>query len=152
MTENPAQSKTYRRQRMQLLIIPMVVALLLIILVTALLVIPGSVLRLDKWELSIVTDTMTILMFLCPLMLCTIPLYLLLAATIYGLGKVHNLSENSLKRAHSATSSVADRTENIAQSLSNRSIGIAAWFTFLDKLISSRSTAKDQLESDTSNE
>ncbi len=152
MTQNPGQSKTQQRVTIRLLFVPVLAAMLVIVLIILALAVPGSFLRLNKWELSIVTDTMTILMVLCPLMLCTIPLYLLLAAAVFGIGKVHHTTENTLKRAHSATSSVADRTENIALSLGKRTIGIAAWFTFFDKLINSQVNSQDRPESDTSNE
>lgn len=128
-------SSQTRPVRLWMLTLPVVLALVVIIAIVLAIVLPDSPLRLENAQLTIVGETILIIMVLCPLVLCMIIPYGLLVVAVFFMQKAHNNSSRLLDRARSMIHTAAEKTVHTADAVSQKSITMNTRTTFLSRLL-----------------
>ncbi len=85
-------------------------------------------------QVSLVADFMSIILCLCPAAICIFPIYVLMMVIAFGMNKVHDGTERPLKRIESMSHTLADKTNQTADSINRKSIAVASKFALLDKV------------------
>ncbi|PJF30137.1 MAG: hypothetical protein CUN52_04840 [Phototrophicales bacterium] len=98
------------------------------------LVIEASPIALLPDQVSILGDIFMVVLLLCPLMLCGLPLYLALVAGVYGLIRLDSGTAYRLRQLQHTSHKVQMTTEKVTQSLAKRSIQLHARAEFLRPL------------------
>ncbi|MDX1995729.1 MAG: hypothetical protein SF029_25320 [bacterium] len=128
--------KRHRRETLRALTLPAIFIAVLIIVFVLSLVIPGSPFRLrEQVQVNIIANWMLMCFVLCPVVLCLFPIYVILMASTFGLNWLHNVSARNLRRAQTASRTIADRTANVSEDFSRRSANFNVRFAFIDALI-----------------
>jgi len=113
-------------------IFPVILAGMSILLVVAGVLRAVSTNAAGSEQLSIIGNVMLTCFVLCPLVLCTTIVYLLLLAVILGLNKVNGTAQKSCQLVGQQTRKLADQTDAVADTLNRKSIDFSARFAFLE--------------------
>jgi len=99
-------------------------------------------------QISIVGDCMMICFVLLPLLICLLPVYIVLAVSVFYTGKLNTYTGNKLHVITTATRRAADTAAQYGDRLSERSIGLRARFAILNEIINTRPEGEndDELE------
>lgn len=96
--------KTHRRETLLQIILPVLGGGLLI--VTAMVI---ALLLPTRAQVGIVADVLVMVFVLCPLLLCTLPLYLIFVALAYGMARAHGGIEPYLDKLNALTQAASQR-------------------------------------------
>jgi hypothetical protein len=124
--------KVHRRQVRGQIVLPFLGGLLLIVGLVVVMVLLG------RTPTSAVANTLLTILILCPLALCLLPLYLVLALAVAGMSSAHSGIGRPLRRLENLSLTVRDRTYSITDRVARTSINLNARFAPLDKLIFSK--------------
>jgi hypothetical protein len=108
---------------------PTAVGVLLVVILLLLLV-PRS-----PAEVSIVGDIMMICFVICPILLCLLPLYIILAVGIFYINKLNNYTGSKLGAVTRATQRFKDTTKRVTEDLGRRTIGWRSRFAIMEDII-----------------
>ena len=106
----------------------------LIFIIGMMLIIEGSPIALLPDQVSIIGDIFFMVLMLCPLLICTLPLYMLLIAGVYGLIRLDSGTAFRLHKLQITAKKAQERTEAVTQSLGKRSIQLTTRTEFLRPL------------------
>ncbi len=106
----------------------------LLFLIGMMLIIEASPIALLPDQISILGDIFMIVLMLCPLMICGIPLYLALVAGIFGLIRLDSGTVYRLRKLQHTSKKVQLGAQNITHSVAKRSIQFNARTEFLRPL------------------
>ena len=126
--ERPSQAQ-HRRETLLWIVLPMAGG--------ALLVIAGAVAAMllrQPAQVSVLADWLSIIFLLCPVLLCLFPLSVLFLTGAIYMNQVHRKTAQLMGRAEAMSHSLADKTINVTENISKKSIGLNAKFAFLDPL------------------
>lgn len=127
----------HRRQMRRAVLLPMVIIALVNLLFILALIIPGSTVYMSKpSQFAIVSDVVLVCIALCPLVLCTFPLCVILMAGVFGMGKAHSGSSRGLRTVQVKSQAFSQRVAKVADSFNRKSIDFNVRFAFLDRLFS----------------
>ncbi len=108
-------------------------------LIVGLLVIVAAVavsLALRRSQLSMVSDIMLIVMVLCPMTLCLVPLVFVMWVAVGAMNKAHTFSGRQLVRLEKVTRDLSERTSSAGEALSQQSIALNVRFARFEKILS----------------
>jgi hypothetical protein len=131
-TDRQDSLKVHRREVRGQIILPFLGGLLLIIGLVVIMVLLG------RTPTSAVANTLLTILILCPLALCLLPIYLLLAVAVAGVNSAHGSLGKPLHRLEDLSITVRDRTYEVTDQIARASINLNTRFAALDKLIFSR--------------
>lgn len=100
--------------------------LLLVILLALALLLPM------RAQVSLVADFMLIIFVLCPLVICTFPLFLLMVVLVYGMHVLHRRAENPLDHLEAFSRTMTGRVSDITNKVNAQVIDLASRFAFFD--------------------
>jgi hypothetical protein len=104
--------KTHRNETLLHIVLPVVGGGLLILI--------GVVIALvlqRRVQVQIIADVLTIIFFLCPLLTCLFPIYLLLVVMAAGMGRIHDVTVPYLERANNFMRSIAEQAYALASTI-----------------------------------
>ncbi|MCU0480062.1 MAG: hypothetical protein MUE54_02480 [Anaerolineae bacterium] len=107
---------------------------LLLFLMGMLLILEASPIALLPEQVSIIGDIFIIILMLCPLMICGIPLYIALGASVFGLIRVDSGTRFRLRKWQHNTKNMQQNAEKLTQSLAKQSIRVNSRAEFLRPL------------------
>jgi|GEM_PF-1713018 len=105
-----------------------------IFMIGMLLIIEASPISLLPDQVSIIGDIFFIILMLCPLILCGLPLYFALCAGVYGIIRLDSGTTFRLRKLQITSKKAQERVEKVTTSLGKRSIQINSRGAFLRPL------------------
>lgn len=149
MSQKDLQQVEYRQllrrlRRPMLLVAVLIVILFIVLVVSALSSISAADANGVAPQLSIIADVVVICTVFLPLIICLAIPYMLIMLAIFGVSRLHYLTERGLDTGLNLTRRAADVTNKTADELSQRSIAISTRFAFLDRIINSRGNNNDE--------
>lgn len=131
----------HRQQTRRHILLPFLAAVVVILLLLT-----AALLLQRRVQVSLIADLMFTLLVLCPLVVCLFPVYLLLVASVWGMGRLHDGTQRPLHRLADATERFTDSLITRAGQLNRGSIAaserLAAVLSVTDVLDSPDSASK----------
>lgn len=134
MTEQPNiadAQKQHRRETRRQIYWPFGLMIFVFILV---MVLVFTVVLPRRVQVSLVADYFTILCFLCPLLLCLFPIYLLAVTALYGVTRLHDSAQSPLTRIERLSQQLNRQATDATDALNQRTIEMSMRFAFLSRL------------------
>ena len=103
-----------------------------------LLVLGGAVITLllpEQLQVSLIADWLFSVLFLCPLVLCTFPIFILLVVAVVGLNRVYDNATHPLRRLETLSLSLKDQSEGAMDAVSRFVIEASVRFAFIERLL-----------------
>lgn len=129
--ERVRSADQHRQETWLLIVLPMVGAVLAFV---ALLVLTLMVVLIKRPQVAALSDWLLTVWVLCPLALCILPVYLLMAMAAFGVGKLHDTTGKPLRRLNDVSANLSQRVIQTGEALSRKSIVIASTVALLDKV------------------
>ena len=121
---DPAQQ--HQRQTRRMILIPFIIGIVLLLALTI-----GAGL-LGRLETAFISNFMLIIFVLCPVVLCLLPIYILMAVMVVGMNRVHDGLMKALQRLLNLSETARDRTYSLTDRASRASINLNARLAPLD--------------------
>lgn len=128
-TDQPNSQHRHRRETRRQILLPFVGGVVLVVVLVIVAALAG------RAPLSAAANLLLMVLVLCPLVLCLLPLYFLLAIAVAGVGRAHGGIAAPLRRVEDLSVSLRDRTKTITERAARVTIGLNARFAPLDKTL-----------------
>ena len=126
--QNSDSAAAYRRDTRRTIFLPILAGALVIIAgIVAVLLLPRPP------QKSLIADLMLAIFFLCPTVLCLIPLYLVIVTMAFGFGRAHNGLTGPLRRLGERSQAIAARTLDTAEAVNRKTTTYRARFAPIEK-------------------
>jgi len=143
MTIDSSESeKLHRRAVRREILLPFAGGILLIIVLMVIAIAAGST------PTSGISTTMLTVLVLCPLAICLLPVYVLLAVAVAGMNKAHQGVARPLRALTAQSLALRQRTYSIADRMARTSINLNTRFAPLDRAVFSAFDRPAQQEDD----
>lgn len=129
-------------------IIGIVVLTILLFFIGAMLIVEISPIALLPDQLSIISDIFIIVLILCPLALCGLPLYIAIGAGVFGLIRLDAGTAYRLRKLQQTSKKVQHGAEKVTTAVAKRSIQFHARFEFLRPLFQIFDRVEDEQQHD----
>jgi hypothetical protein len=118
----------HRRDTLRQLILPMA---LLVMVITAALV---AVALLPRGvQIAVISDLMLVVLILCPMAVCLLPVTLLMVVAIVGLNRAHHMAARPLRKVEGYSIQMEERTRVAADRINRKAIDVSTRLGFLHR-------------------
>lgn len=132
MSTSPAQQehlRQHRRETVMYMIVPLAVTVFIVLLgVVVIFLLPRQP------QVGILADWMMMVMVLCPALICTTAISIVLIVAVVLMRRANRLATRPLQQLNEMSQKVADQTTKAAESVNAATINAASRFAFLDRL------------------
>lgn len=146
MTQQQIQSAKnhHRRDTLLWIVLPMAALVLLIVAAVAVAIwVPRD---LEGAQLRIISDLMLMVIILCPMLLCLLPLAILMVVSVFGLNRVHDMLVQPLRKVSGYSLTAADRTSSITDRINRQTINTSARLGFIYRFLGTFEDPTDKEE------
>lgn len=133
-TTTPTKKSVSAKATFRRAMLGIVLLTILLFLIGMMLIIETSPIALLPDQVSILGDIFMIVLILCPLMICGLPLYIALGAGVFGLIRLDAGTAYRLRKLQQTSKKAQLGAENITQSVAKRSIQFNSRTEFLRPL------------------
>lgn len=129
----PAQQehlRQHRRETVLYMIVPLAVTVFIVLLGVAIIfLLPRQL------QVGLIADWMMTVMLLCPALICTTAVCILLIAAVALMSRANRAAARPLQQLNEMTQKVADQTTKAAESVNAATVNAASRFAFLDRFL-----------------
>lgn len=129
MTPEPPR-RTHRNETLLHIVLPVLGGGLLIFIALVI-----ALVLQRRAQVQIIADVLTIVMLLCPMIICLFPLYLLMVLLAAATGRAHDSTIPYLEKLQNLTRSMAERVRSLMSAITKQVINLNTKIEpFLDSL------------------
>jgi len=126
----PASEITHHRETIRYIVLPMVgVGALMLVGAIIVLFLPG------RLQVSLIADWLFTILFLCPIVLCLLPLCIVMVMGVVAMNKANNAAANPLRRLENFSANLKDRAVQATDTINRKTINASAKWAFVDRLL-----------------
>lgn len=141
--------RQHRSETRWLIFLPLILAAVLVFLVFAIVAFPSE--AAWRWRASAISDFLSSLFFVCPAIICLLPVYFLSVILAWGAWRLHSGVGRPIERVHRLLDQVAERVDGASEGVNQRAIGWSARLAPLMELLKIFDAPK-RAEQDTSHD
>ncbi|MDQ7027713.1 MAG: hypothetical protein Q9P01_12900 [Anaerolineae bacterium] len=110
----------HRRESMRQIYLPFALGLLLLLTMLLIVALPSA----PIWRIraQAVADWTVIILCLIPIVFCILPLFMLLAMSVWGMNRVHSSTERPLRKLENLSAGLATRIDNVSEYINQKTI------------------------------
>jgi hypothetical protein len=120
----------HNRDVLRYIILPMIgVGALILVGILIVILLPS------RLQVSIISDWLFSVLFLCPLVLCLFPVSIGMVLAVVGMNRAQNAAVNPLHKLINLSESVKNRTVQTTDAINQQTVSASTKFAFIDRLL-----------------